>query len=146
MSAARRRYPMWRRQLVKNGEDATAATHPRRQRQIGPQAVFAAVRFSVSNLLHQQPENCLEMIVGEFLQFFISAILHRMRHEHVSRVGAQSLRLHCGGIDELGGGNSDRRNSAGFEICKVMRTARRAGASISQTFDDQVHLAHDLLP
>ena len=86
------------------------------------------------------------MIVGEFLQFLVGAILHRMRHENVSGVGAQTLRLHCRGVDELGGGNADRRNSAGFEICKVMRTARRAGASISQTFDDQVHLAHDLLP
>jgi hypothetical protein len=86
------------------------------------------------------------MIVGQFLQFLIGAILHRMRHEHIGRVGPQPLRLHGGRIDELGRGNTDRRNSAGFEIRKVMRTARRAGASVSQAFDDEVHLAHNLLP
>jgi hypothetical protein len=69
-----------------------------------------------------------------------------MRHEHVSRVGAQTLRLHGSGIDEFGGGDTDRGNSAGFEIRKVMRTARRAGASVGQPFDDQVHFADDLLP
>jgi len=86
------------------------------------------------------------MIVGQFLQFLIGAILHRMRHEHIGRVGAQPPRLHGGGIDELGGGNTDRRNSAGFQIRKVMRTARRAGASVCQAFDHDVDLAHDLLP
>jgi hypothetical protein len=99
-----------------------------------------------SNLLHQQCQNRLQVIVGQFLQFFIGAILHRMRHEHVSRVGAQAFRLHGSGIDELGSGDTDRRNSAGFKIRKVMRTARRAGASVSQSFNDDVHLAHDLLP
>jgi hypothetical protein len=69
-----------------------------------------------------------------------------MRNEYVSRVGPETLRLHGSGIDELGSGNADRRNSAGFEICKVMRTARRAGASVGQPFDDEVHFAHDLLP
>ena len=86
------------------------------------------------------------MIVGEFPQFLIGAILHRMRHEHISRVSAQTLGLHGSGIDELGGGDTDRRNSAGFEIRKVMRTARRAGASVGQAFDDEVHFAYDLLP
>ena len=86
------------------------------------------------------------MIVGQFLQFLIGAILHRMRHEHIGRVGAQTFRLHGRSIDELGRGNTDRRNSTGFEIRKVMRTARRAGASVSQAFDDDINLAHDLLP
>ena len=86
------------------------------------------------------------MNVGQFPQFLIGAILHRMRHEHISRVGSETLRLHGGGIDELGGGDTDRRDAVGFEIRQVMRTARRAGASVSQAFDDQVHLAHDLLP
>jgi hypothetical protein len=86
------------------------------------------------------------MIVGQFLQFLIGAILHRMRHKHISRVSPETPRLHGCGIDELGSGNANRRNSAGLEIRKVMRTARRAGASVSQPFDDDVHLAHDLLP
>ena len=99
-----------------------------------------------SDLFHQQTENRLQVIVGQFPQFLIGAVLHRMRHEHIGRVGAQSLGLDCGGIDEFGGGNTDRRNSAGFEIRKVMRTARRAGASVGQAFDDEVHFAYDLLP
>jgi hypothetical protein len=86
------------------------------------------------------------MIVSQFLQFVIGPILHRMRHEHIRRVGSQRLRLRGGGIDKLSGGDTDRRNSVGFEIREVMRTARRAGASVRQPFDDDVHLAHDLLP
>ena len=86
------------------------------------------------------------MVVGEFLQFVIGPILHRMRHEHIRRVGAKRLRLRGGGFDKLRGGDTDRRNSVGFEIREVMRTARRAGASVRQTFDDDVHLAHDLPP
>jgi hypothetical protein len=68
-----------------------------------------------------------------------------MRHEHIGRVGAQSFRLRGGGVDELRGGDAHRRNAAGFKIREVMRTARRAGASVSQAFDDDVHLADDLL-
>jgi hypothetical protein len=86
------------------------------------------------------------MIVGQLLQFLIGAILHRMWYEHIRWVSPETLRLHGSGIDELGRRNTDRRNSAGFEIRKVMRTARRAGASVSQAFDDDVHLTHDLLP
>jgi hypothetical protein len=86
------------------------------------------------------------MIVRHFPQLLIGAILHRMRHEHISRIGAKRLRLRGGGIDELGGGDTDRRNSTGFQIREVMRTARRAGASVSQPFDHHAHLAHDLMP
>ncbi len=85
------------------------------------------------------------MIVGQFLQFVIGPILHRMRNEHVRGIGAKPFRLHSGGIDELGGGDTDRRNSVGLKIRQVMRTARRAGASVRQPFDDDIHLAHDLL-
>jgi hypothetical protein len=86
------------------------------------------------------------MVVGHFLQFVIGAILHRMRNEHIGRIGTERFRLDGGGLNELGGGDTDRRNSAGFKIREVMRTARRAGASVSQPFDDDVHLADDLLP
>ena len=86
------------------------------------------------------------MIVRQFPQLRIGAILHRMRHEHISRVRPKRLRLRGGGIDELGGGDTDRRNSTGFQIREVMRTARRAGASVSQSFDHEVHFAHDLPP
>ncbi len=86
------------------------------------------------------------MIVGQLFQFVIGPVLHRVRNEHIGRIGAKRLRLHRGGIDELGGGDTDRRNSAGFEIREVMRTARRAGASVRQSFNHDVHLTHNLLP
>lgn len=86
------------------------------------------------------------MIVGDLPQFGIGAILHRMGNKHIRGIGAKRLRLSGGGIDELGGGDTDRRNSVGFEIRQVMRTARRAGASVRQPFDNDIHLAHDLIP
>jgi hypothetical protein len=100
---------------------------------------------SSTGLFHQQRDDRLEMIVRQFLQLVIRPILHRMRNEHVRRIGAKRLRLSGGRIDELGGGDTDRRNSPGLEIRQVMRTARRAGASVGQPFDDDIHLAHDLL-
>ena len=86
------------------------------------------------------------MIVGQFLQFVVRPILHRMWNEHIGRIGAKRFRLGGGGIDEFGGRDTDRRDSVGFQIRQVMRTARRAGASVSQSFNNKTHLAHDLLP
>ena len=86
------------------------------------------------------------MIVGQLLQFVIRPILHRMRHEHIGGIGAKRLRLRGGGFDKLRSGDTNRRNSVGFEIREVMRTARRAGASVRQPFDNDIHLADDLLP
>ena len=85
------------------------------------------------------------MIVRQLFQFIIGAILHRMRNEHIRRVSAERFRLRGGGVDELNRGDTDRRNSAGFKIREVMRTARRAGASVSQSFDHDTHFADDLL-
>ena len=104
-----------------------------------PPAVLAA------DLLHQQRHDRLEVIVGQLLQLIIGAILHRMLHEHICRIGAKRLRLSGGGFDEFGRRDTDRRNSVGLEIRQVMRTARRAGASVSQSFDNDVHFADDLL-
>ena len=122
------------------------ATGERGKSDAEPGDDVVAAPFGLPGVLHQQRQYRLQMIVGQFLQFVIGPILHRMRHEHIRRVGAQRLRLRGGGIDKLSGGHTDRRNSVGFEIREVMRTARRAGASVSQSFDDDVHLAHDLLP
>jgi hypothetical protein len=61
----------------------------------------------LSGRLHQQRQNRVQMIVGQFLQFVVGAILHRMRHEHISRIGAERFRLRGGGVDELGGGDTD---------------------------------------
>jgi len=109
-----------------------------------PSGAVTASPITSTRLLHQQRQDRLQMIVRQSFQFVIGPVLHRMRNEHVSRIGAQRLRLTGGGIDELGGGDTDRRNSAGFEIREVMRTARRAGASVRESFDNDVHLTDDL--
>src|SRR5207247_7187673 len=57
----------------------------------------------------------------------------------------ERLRLRDVTLDKLGGGNADRRNAASFEIRHVMRTARNAGPSVGQSFDDEVDLGGDLL-
>lgn len=85
------------------------------------------------------------MRVGHRAQFLIGAILHRMLNEHIGRVGTQGLGLRGGGVDELGGGDTNRRNATRLEIRKIMRTARCAGASVRQPFDHHVHFRNDLL-
>jgi len=105
-----------------------------------------AERSKLRDLFHEQRDDLFEMLIGQLLQFVIGPILHGVLDEHVSRIGPKRLRLGRGGIDEFDGGDTDRRNSTGFQIREVMRTARRAGASVSQPFDHHVHLAHDLLP
>ena len=86
------------------------------------------------------------MIVGQLFQFLIGPILHRVRSEPIGRVGTKSLRLHRRRLDELSRRHSNRRNSAGFQIREVMRTARRAGASVSQPFNHDINLPNDLPP
>ena len=86
------------------------------------------------------------MIVGQFLQFVIAAVLYWMGNKHKRRVGAE--RFGPGGrtFDELRRCHTHSRNSAFLEVCHVMRTARNAGASIGQSFDDEVDFGGDLLP
>ena len=69
-----------------------------------------------------------------------------MGDENQSRIGTE--RFSAGGrpFDKLAGRNTNCRNAACFEICHVMRTARNAGASIGQSFDDEVDFGGDLLP
>src|ERR1700730_10188233 len=64
-----------------------------------------------------------------------------------TRAGSMPSDLACAGtLDELGGGDADRWNAACFEIRHVMRTARNAGPSVGQSFDDEVDFGGDLLP
>lgn len=86
------------------------------------------------------------MVVGEFLELIVGAVLDRMGNEHQRRVDTERLGLSGGTFDELGGGDADRWNSACFEICHVMRTARNAGPSVGQSFDNEIDFGGDLLP
>jgi len=65
----------------------------------------AAVGGSALFLLDQQREDGLEMLISHLSHFVVGAVLHRMRHEHVSRIGAERARLHGRCIDELRGRN-----------------------------------------
>src|SRR5689334_2730770 len=69
-----------------------------------------------------------------------------MRDEYQGRVDAERLGPGGGAFDEFGGGDADSGNAARFEIRHVMRTARNAGSSVGQPFDDEVDFAGDLLP
>jgi len=86
------------------------------------------------------------VVVGELFEFVVGSVLDRMRNEHQCRVDAERFGLSGGTFDELGGGHPDRWNAACFEIRHVMRTARNAGPSVGQSFDDEVDFGGDLLP
>src|SRR6516162_6721914 len=101
---------------------------------------------AVSAALDQHRQDRFEVVVGEFLELVVGAVLHRMGNEHQRRVDTQRFRLGGGTFDKLGGGDADRWNAASFEICHVMRTARNAGPSVGQSFDDEVDFGGDLLP
>src|SRR6266849_2430784 len=73
------------------------------------------------------------------------AVLDRMLDEYHGRIIAERLTLRRRRDLELRGRNPDRHNTQPFEPRDVMHTARRAGASISQAFDDEVAFGLDLL-
>ena len=85
------------------------------------------------------------MVVSEFSELVVGAVLDRVRNKDQRRVDAQRFGLRGGAVDELGRGDADGRNAACFEIRHVMRTARYAGPSVRQSFDDEVDFGGDLL-
>jgi hypothetical protein len=86
------------------------------------------------------------VVVGEFLQLVVGAVLYRMWNEYQSRVDTKRFGLGGGAFDEFGGGNAYSWNAACFEIRHVMRTARNAGPSVGQPFNDEVDFGGNLLP
>src|SRR5690349_3391153 len=85
------------------------------------------------------------MLVGEPAQLVVGAVLHRMRNEYQSGVGAERFGLRLRSLNELGRRDADRRNATLLEVRHVMRTARYARPSVAETFDDQIDFAGDLL-
>src|SRR5258706_7493708 len=85
------------------------------------------------------------MLVGELAQLVVGAVLHRMRDEHQSGVGAERFGLRLRSLNKLGRRDADRRNATLLEVRHVMRTARYARPSVAEAFDDQIDLAGDLL-
>src|ERR1041385_1862492 len=85
------------------------------------------------------------MLVGESAQLVVGAVLHRMRDEDKSGIGAERLRLRFRSLNKLGRRDADRRNATLLEVRHVMRTARYARPSVAEPLDDQIHLAGDLL-
>ena len=85
------------------------------------------------------------MLLRQLPQLRVRAVLDGVRDEDIGRVDPQRFRLHIRRVDELRGGDADSGNAALFEVRDVMRTARRAAASIGQAFDHQVDFRADLL-
>src|SRR5205823_12214012 len=99
-----------------------------------------------SALHHQQRQDRLEVIVGELLQLVVGAVLYRVRNKHYRRIDAERLGSGGGAFDKLCRCDADGRDAACFEIRHVMRTARNAGPSVGQSFDDEIDFGGDLLP
>src|SRR4030088_2331790 len=95
--------------------------------------------------LHQELHDRIEMLVGELAQLVVGAVLHRMRDEHQSGVGAERFGLRLRPLNELGRRDADRRNATLLKVRHVMRTARYARASVAEAFDDEIDFARDLL-
>src|SRR5947209_16876059 len=85
------------------------------------------------------------MLVGEPAQLVVGAVLHRMRDEDQSGIGAERFSLGLRSLNELGRRDADRRNATLLKVRHVMRTARYARASVAEAFDDQIDFAGDLL-
>ena len=60
-------------------------------------------------------------------------------------VATQGFGLGPGGILELAGGDKYTGNTAAFQVCDVVHTARGTGASICQGFDHRVAIGADFL-
>src|SRR5438270_495711 len=97
------------------------------QREIQEKLVTASVGFDVP----------AQLVVG--------AVLHRMRDEDQSGIGAERFRLRLRSLNKLGRRDADRRNATLLKVRHVMRTARYARASVAEAFDDEIDFAHDLL-
>ena len=93
----------------------------------------------------QLVQHLLQILIGEMAQLVVRAILDWMRHKHIGRVCPQRFRLGSDGLHKFGRGDTDNRYAAAFEVCHVMRTARRARASIAQRFDNHINLCGNLL-
>src|SRR5919201_5064035 len=82
--------------------------------------------------------------VGKGAYLLVGTVLDGMRDEHAGRVTAQPACLRLRGVTELRGGHEDARDAAGLQRADVVHTARRAGPSVGQRFDDDVAAAADL--
>ena len=104
-----------------------------------------ARRARSQRLRLQISQNLRQRTVRQRADFIMRAVLNRMLNEYHGRIIAERLALRRRRDLEFRGRNPDRHNAEPFEPRDVMHTARRAGASISQAFDDEVAFGLDLL-
>ena len=74
---------------------------------------------------HQHCQDRLEVIVGEFFELVVGAVLHRVGNKHQCRVDAERFGLRRGPFDEFGGGDADGWNAARFGSHQMLRGADR---------------------
>ena len=93
---------------------------------------------------HQGVEDFVDEALGVFVHLGVRAVLHWMRDEDSADLfESEAFGLVAGGLDELRGGDEDAGLALQFEEDGVVHTARRAGSSISERFDDEVALLQD---
>ena len=90
-------------------------------------------------------QQTLDGRVGYRDHLLIGPVLDRMFDVDRSRVGAECSCLDLCAADELCRGNKDSRNATALELNDVVHTARRAAASIGESFDDDVAGRRDLV-
>src|SRR3546814_1275737 len=73
---------------------------------------------------------------GEVVDFVGGAVLDRVRYVDHGRIEAERLAMRLHRLLEGRGGDVHARNAATVEVRDVMQTARRAGPSVAQRFDD----------
>ena len=70
-----------------------------------------------------------------------------MSNEYATRIlHAERSGLRISGVGELGRRNRDRRLTLNLEPYRVMQTARGTGASVGETFDDEIIIRKNLGP
>ena len=80
---------------------------------------------------HQPPQDRVQRVRRELLEFLGAAVLDRMGHPHDLRLEAERGDLEGGRLAEGGGGDQDAGEAAIVEGLDVVQTARYARPSIS---------------
>ena len=90
-------------------------------------------------------QDAFNSAIGECSHFCVGAILDGMGDEDAGGIKSQGGRLGIGCFAEWLGCDKDGGYAARFQVGRVVHTARCAGSSIGQAFDDDIAFGGDLL-
>ena len=107
---------------------------------------FFVVHWGVDPFLFANAfQDAFNSAIGKCLHFFVGAILDGVGDEDASGIKSQGGGLGIGCFSERLGCDKDSGYAARFQVGRVVHTARCAGPSIRQAFDDDIALGGDLL-